>query len=325
MQRYLIRRVLQAIPLLLILSVLLFLLVRIAPGGPLSQAERNPNITQEQLALMRERLGLNQPLPVQYVKWMRALALEGDLGKSIKSNRPVSEMIAERIPNTLLLVGAAFVLTLIAAIPIGAMSARRPYSWFDYTVTSLTFAGQSVPIYWLGLMFILIFYVGLDNPLTGKPLLPAGGMYSIGGSRTLPDLLWHMILPVGTLCLTWVAWYSRFFRASMLEVLNADYIRTARAKGLSEGGVTYVHALRNAVSPLVTMIALDLPTIFAGALFIETIFSWPGMGRLFWEAARGRDYPVLLGVILINAALIVVANIAADVVYAAVDPRVRYE
>ena len=325
MQTYLIRRTLQAIPLLFVLSIMLFALVRIAPGGPLSQAERNPNITQEQLEVIRARLGLDQPLYTQYGKWMGNLLLAGDLGESIKTNRPVSEMIVERIPNTLLLVGVAFALTILLAIPIGAISAKRPYSFFDYTVTTITFVGQSVPIYWVGLVSILVFYLWLENPFTGGSLLPAGGMYTLGKGKTLPDLLWHMILPVSVLCAAWVAWYTRFFRAAMLEVLNADYVRTARAKGLAERNVTYVHALRNAIMPLITMIALDLPSIFAGALFVETIFSWPGMGRLFWEAARGRDYPVLLGVILINAALIVVANIVADLLYALIDPRVRYE
>jgi peptide/nickel transport system permease protein len=299
--------------------------VRAAPGGPLAQAERNPNITAEQLQQLRAQLGLNQPIYTQYLHWMRSVIIEGDLGLSLKSNRPVAELIGERIPNTLLLVGVAFGLTLLLAIPLGALSARRQYSWFDYTVTTLTFAGQSAPIYWIGLMFIIVFYVWLDNPFSGGPLLPVGGMYTLGGQRTLADLVWHMILPVGTLSLAWVAWYSRFFRASMLEVLNADYVRTARAKGLTEGRVTYVHALRNAITPLITMIALDLPTMFAGALFVETIFSWPGMGRLFWDAARARDYPVLLGVILINAVLIVLANLVADLLYSAVDPRVRYE
>jgi peptide/nickel transport system permease protein len=308
---------------LLILSVLLFLLVRAAPGGPLAQAERNPNITAAQMQQMRERLGLDQPLYRQYVQWMGGM-LQGDLGQSIKSNRPVATMIGERIPNTLLLVGIAFLLTLLTAIPLGAFSARYQYSRFDYLVTTLTFAGQSAPIYWFGLMAILIFYVWLDNPFTGGPLLPAGGMQSLTGPKGLGDRIWHLILPVSTLCLSWVAWYSRFFRASMLEVFNADYVRTARAKGLTERKVTYVHALRNGIMPLITMIALDFPTMFAGALFVETIFSWPGMGRLFWDAARGRDYPVLLGVILVNAGIIVFANILADFFYAVIDPRVRY-
>jgi peptide/nickel transport system permease protein len=325
MQTYIIRRTLQAIPLLFILSVMLFLLVRVAPGGPMAQAERAGNITQEQIERARERLGLDQPLYIQYTRWMGAIILEGDLGRSIKSGLPVSQMIMDRIPNTLLLVGSAFVLTLVVAIPLGAISARRQYSLFDYTITTFTFAGQSVPIYWLGLMAILVFYVWLSNPFTGRPLLPGGGMYTVGGDRSLGDLLWHMILPVSTLSLAWIAWYSRFFRASMLEVLNSDYVRTAHAKGLTEQRVIYVHALRNAIMPLITMIALDVPSMFAGALFVETIFSWPGMGRLFWEAARGRDYPVLLGVILINAGIIVLANILADLFYALFDPRVRYE
>ncbi len=324
MRTYIVRRILYAIPLLLFLSIALFLVVRAAPGGPLAQAERNPNITQVQLAQVRARLGLDRPIYVQYVDWLMNV-VQGDLGKSIKTNRDVSTVIGERLLNTLLLVGTAFIVTVLIAIPLGAISALRQYSLFDYVVTTLTFAGQSVPVYWLGLMTILIFYVWLENPITGGPLLPAGGMYTIGASKTLPDLLWHMILPVTVLCMAWVAWYSRFFRASMLETLGADYVRTAHAKGLPPRRVVYSHAGRNAVMPLVTMIALDLPTVFAGALFIETIFSWPGMGRLFWEAARGRDYPVLMGIIMINAILIIVANIIADIVYARLDPRVRYE
>ena len=324
MSTYLLRRTIQAIPLFFILSILLFGLVRMAPGGPLAQAARNPNVTQEQVERIRRELGLDQPLYVQYGRWFGSV-LQGDLGKSIKSNRPVATMISERIPNTLLLVATAFLLTLALAIPIGAWSARHQYSPFDYVITAFTFAGQSAPVFWLGLLLILVFYLWLDNPWTGQPLFPVGGMYSVGGQKTLLDLLWHLVLPVTTLCAVWVAWYSRFFRASMLEVLNADYIRTARSNGLREGTVTYVHALRNGIMPLVTMIALDFPSMFAGALFVETIFAWPGMGRLFWDAARGRDYPVLLGVILINAGLIVLCNIIADLIYGWLDPRVRYE
>lgn len=324
MQTYFVRRMLHAIPLLIVLSVILFLVVRAAPGGPLAQAERNPNISAEQRELVRSRLGLDQPLYVQYFTWITAV-MQGDLGQSIKSNRPVSTLIGERLFNTLLLVGTAFVLTVLIAIPLGAISALRQYSLFDYTVTTFSFAGQSVPVYWLGLVAILVFYVWLDNPFTGGPLLPAGGMYTVGAPKTLGDLLWHMILPVGVLCATWIAWYSRFFRASMLETLNADYVRTATAKGLPRRQVIYGHAGRNAIIPLITMIALDFPTVFAGALFIETIFSWPGMGRLFWEAARGRDYPVLMAIIMINAVLIIAANLGADMLYARLDPRVSYE
>ena len=299
-------------------------MVRAAPGGPLTAARRNPNITPEQIAKLEAKLGLDQPLPVQYAKWIGDM-LQGDLGESIKFRRPVAEMISERIPNTLLLVGVSFFVTLLIAIPVGVLSARRPYSVFDYSMTTITFMGQSLPVYWLGLGLILIFYVSIKNPATGGPLFPGGGMNTIGKEGNLMDTLWHLVLPVVALSLGWVAWYSRFLRSSMLDVLHEDYIRTARAKGLHDGLVHYKHALRNAILPLVTLIALDLPSVFAGALFVETIFSWPGMGRLFWDAARGRDYPVLLGVVMITAVLIILCNILADMAYGILDPQVKYD
>jgi len=321
---YAIRRILQTIPILFIISIMLFFLVRSAPGGPLTSARRNPNVTKEQIEALEEKLGLNDPLPVQYGRWMGAL-LAGDLGESIKFRRPVNDMIAERIPNTLLLVGVSFLITLLVAIPIGVLSARRPYSAFDYSMTTITFIGQSIPVYWLGLGLIVIFYVTIKNPLTGEPFLPVGGMNTQGKSGDLPDLLWHLVLPVTALSLGWIAWYSRFLRSSMMDVLHEDYVRTAKAKGASENAVYYRHALRNAILPLVTLIALDLPSLFAGALFVETIFSWPGMGRLFWDAAKGRDYPVLLGVVMITAVLIIVCNILADLAYGWLNPQVNYE
>jgi peptide/nickel transport system permease protein len=324
MFNYALRRVLQSIPILFILSILLFTLVRAAPGGPLATAYRNPNVTKEQIELLKKQLGLDQPLPVQYVHWLGDM-LHGDMGESIKFRRPVSEMIAERIPNTLVLVGVSFLVALIIALPVGIISARKPYSLFDYTATSLTFIGQSVPVYWLGLALILVFYVAIQNPFTGKPLFPAGGMRTIGGEKSLSDLAWHLVLPVVALSASWAAWYSRFLRSSLLDVQHEDYIRTARAKGASDRTVYYKHALRNAILPLVTLIALDLPSLFAGALFIETIFSWPGMGRLFWDAARGRDYPVLLAVVMIEAVLIIFCNILADLFYGVLDPRVKYD
>ena len=324
MRTYALRRILQTIPILFIISVLLFIMVRSAPGGPLTAARRNPNITEEQIQKLEEQLGLNRPLPVQYADWLGDM-LRGDMGQSIKFRRPVSEMIGERIPNTLLLVGVSFFVTLLIALPIGILSARKPYSLFDYIATTITFMGQSLPVYWLGLGLILIFYVTLKNPITGGPLFPGSGMNTFGKEGNLTDTLWHMVLPVTALSLGWAAWYSRFLRSSLLDVLHEDYIRTARAKGLADRAVYYKHALRNAVLPLVTLIALDLPSLFAGALFVETIFSWPGMGRLFWDAARGRDYPVLLGVVMITAVLIVTANILADLAYGLLNPQVKYE
>ncbi len=323
MTTYAIRRFLQTIPILFIISILLFFLVRSAPGGPLTSARRNPNVTKEQIEALEEKLGLNDPLPVQYGRWMGGV-LKGDLGDSIKFRRPVNEMIAERIPNTLLLVGVSFLVTLLLAIPIGVLSARKPYSLFDYSMTTITFIGQSIPVYWLGLGLIVIFYITIKNPFTGTPMFPVGGMNTQGKSDLL-DTLWHLVLPVTALSLGWVAWYSRFLRSSMMDVLHEDYVRTAKAKGARENVVYYKHALRNAILPLVTLIALDLPSLFAGALFVETIFSWPGMGRLFWDAAKGRDYPVLLGVVMITAVLIIVCNILADLAYGWLDPQVKYE
>jgi peptide/nickel transport system permease protein len=324
MRTYALRRILQTVPILFIISILLFLMVRAAPGGPLTAARRNPNITEAQLQKLEEQLGLNRPLPVQYAEWMGKM-LRGDMGQSIKFRRPVAEMIGERIPNTLLLVGISFLVTLLIALPVGILSARKPYSFFDYFATTITFMGQSLPVYWLGLGLILIFYVTLKNPFNGNPLFPGGGMNTIGKEGDLLDTLWHLALPVAALSLGWAAWYSRFLRSSMLDVLHEDYIRTARAKGVVDRLVYYKHALRNAILPLVTLIALDLPSLFAGALFVETIFSWPGMGRLFWDAARGRDYPVLLGVVMITAVLIIGANILADLAYGLLDPQVKYE
>ncbi len=324
MTTYAIRRILQTIPILFIISILLFFLVRTAPGGPLTAARRNPNITKEQIEVIEEKLGLNAPLPVQYGRWMRDL-LMGNLGESIKFHRPVNDMIAERIPNTLLLVGISFLITLLIAIPIGVWSARKPYSVFDYSMTTITFIGQAIPVYWLGLGLIVIFYVTIKNPITGVPFFPVGGMNSQGKDGDLLDLLWHLALPVTALSLGWIAWYSRFLRSSMMDVLHEDYVRTAKAKGVNDKGVYYRHALRNAILPLVTLIALDLPSLFAGALFVETIFSWPGMGRLFWDAAKGRDYPVLLGVVMITAILIIFCNILADLAYGWLNPQVKYE
>ena len=325
MTNYIIRRFLQAIPIMFLLSVFLFGVVRLMPGGPLAQAERNPTVTKQQLALMRTRLGLDQPLPIQYVKWIRAFVLEGDWGYSIKFRRPVADMIAERLPATLLLFGIGFLITLLIAIPVGVYSAIKPYSWFDNLLTTFSFAGQSVPVYWLGLLLIVVFYLNLKDPSGTGPMFPAGGMYTVGKEGDLLDLIWHLVLPIIAVTISWIAWYSRFLRSSMRDVLNEDYMRTARAKGLPMRLVNFRHGLRNALLPLVTLMALDLPSVFGGAVFIETIFSWPGMGRLFWDAARGRDYPVLLAVVMIEAALILFFNLLADILYGFLDPRIRYD
>ena len=302
MVNYIVRRLFQTVVLLFILSILLFALVNLAPGGPLAGQGRSRQIRPEKVQILKRQFGLDKPLPTQYLIWLvgndwmkvdvdgdgineshgtRMGILRGDFGFSYRTRQPVLEEIGQRLPNTTLLMVITLLVGLAFAIPIGIISAIRQYSTFDITVTTLSFAGQAIPEFFLGLLLILIFYAWLKNPITGEPLLPSGGMTSLGVSGfALGDRLVHLILPVITGALGWVAWYSRFLRSSMLDVVNKDYLRTARAKGLPNWMVLYKHALRNALIPLITMLAIDLPTIFGGAVFVETLFSWPGMGRL---------------------------------------------
>ena len=324
MANYIIRRLIQAVPLLLLISIIIFGLLRLTPGGPLARFENDPTISQEDLNRIRAEMGLDDPIPVQYGRWLSA-TLKGDFGESYTAHRPVIEMITERLPNTLKLMSVAFAVTLLVAIPVGVISAVKQYSWFDHLVTAVAFAGQSVPIFWFGLILILVFYSTLENPTTGGPLFPAGGINSLDMDGDFWDGVWHLVLPVTMLSLAWMSWYTRFLRGSMLEIIHQDYVRTARAKGLVEYLVIGRHALINALIPLVTLVALDLPALFADAVFTETIFSWPGMGRLFYQSALRRDYPVLMAVIMMTAVLIILCNLIADMVYGYLDPRIRYE
>jgi peptide/nickel transport system permease protein len=213
---------------------------------------------------------------------------------------------------------------LVIAVPIGVISAIKQYSIFDISVTTFAFAGQALPDFWLGLILIIIFYSWLKNPLTGGSMLPAGGIYTIGAPFSIGDYAAHLVLPVIAGSLGWLAWYSRFLRSSMLDVKNQDYLRTARAKGLPERTVIFKHGVRNALIPLVTLVALDLPYIIGGAVFIETIFSWPGMGLLYYQSALQRDYPVLMAILIISGITIILSNLLADIGYAYLDPRIRY-
>ncbi|HVX28991.1 MAG TPA: ABC transporter permease, partial [Nitrolancea sp.] len=272
MTRYVIRRLIQSVPLLLLISAIVFALLKAAPGGPMGAYMRRGNLSQQDIEQLQESLGLNAPIYVQYGKWLGHV-MKLDFGESLTEHRPVTSAIMDRLPNTLYLMLTAWIVTILLAIPIGVISAIKQYSWFDHIVTTLTFMGQSIPIFWLGLILILIFYLTLSNPFTGRPLLPAGGMYTLGQGFSITDRLTHLILPVTMLSASWVAWYSRFLRSSMLEVIHQDYIRTARAKGIRERAVILRHCLRNAAIPLVTLMALDLPYIFSGALFTEVIFA----------------------------------------------------
>lgn len=323
MGQYVTRRLIQAVPLLLVISMLVYGLLHAAPGGPMGAYMQRGTLSEEDLVRLEEKLGLHDPVYIQYLKWLRNV-VQLDFGRSLVERRPVSEAIMDRLPNTLYLMLTAWLVTILIAIPIGVFAAIKQYSLFDHAVTSITFVGQSIPIFWLGLILILVFYMTLDNPFTGDSLLPAGGMRTLGEPFSIRDRLVHLILPVTMLSMSWVAWYTRFLRSSMLEVIHHDYVRTARAKGLRERAVIMRHAFRNAAIPLVTLMALDLPFIFSGALFTEVIFAWPGMGRLFFTAAERRDYPLLMAIIMITATLIVLSNLLADVIYAVLDPRIRY-
>lgn len=329
MTRYLLRRALYAIPLLVLVSMAVFLMIELSPMDPLAMYEDNPNITPEDLIRIRERLGIGQPVHIRYWKWASNL-LRGDWGTSNVTWRPAIVEIKERLPNTLYLMSASFLTTLLLAIPLGIISAVKQYSLLDYAVTAFAFMWRSIPIFWFGLILIIIFHATLKNPLSGEPLFPGSGMYDVRtkglpGYNTVLDYAHHLVLPLTMLTLFSAARYTRFMRSSMLEVIHQDYIRTARAKGLWEQAVLYRHAFKNAAIPLATIIALDLPMLFSGALYTETMFSWPGMGRLFLQAAERVDYAVLMAIVMINAALIIFFQLAADVVYAYLDPRIRFK
>lgn len=346
MGKYAIRRILQAIPLLFLVSIVLFILINIIPGGPLAGRGQVRHMPPEQVALLKRQFGLDQPLIMRYVYWLIGNdwiridtdgdgipdsygngkgILRGDFGFSYRTRQPVTEVIGDYLPNTVYLMSITLIVVALLAIPVGIISALKQYSFFDISVTTLFFMGQAIPEFWLGLILILVFYGLLTNPITGNPLLPAGGMYTIGVGFSLIDWTKHLLLPVTMGAVGWVTWYSRFLRSSMLDVIHQDYIRTAHAKGLRKWLVLYRHALRNALLPLVTIVALDIPYIIAGSLYVEILFSWPGMGRLYYQAALDRDYPVLMAILTLGTIAVLFSNLLADLVYAYLDPRIHYD
>jgi peptide/nickel transport system permease protein len=256
-------------------------------------------------------------------KGTRRGVLRGDFGNSFMEKRPVTEMIGERVRNTLLLMLSSELLVLGLALFIGIFSALRQYSVLDYIFTAFSFIAYSMPVFWLGLLLMFVFAVNFKR--WGLPYFPTVGMYDLAAGPTIPQILWHLVLPVATASVGFVAGYSRFIRSQMLEVINQDYIRTAYAKGVPGRMVITGHALKNASLPLVTLIGLDLPILFSGAVVTETIFAWPGMGRLFWDAARDTDVPVIMGLLVITAVLVILFQILTDVAYTFLDPRIRYD
>ncbi len=339
MSTYIIRRIIYAVPLLVVISMVVFGMISLAPGGPTAGFEENPNLTAADIARLEAQMGLDKPVHERYLAWAGRLIV-GDWGHSNVTKRPVLTEIGERLPNTLQLMLVAYVFTLLIAIPIGIFSALRQYSLFDHFVTFFAFVGQAIPIFWFGLILIIVFNVWLKNPVSPStgfawsnlwscvdctPLMPGGGMAPYGiDEPTFGQRIQHMILPVIMLALFGAGTYTRYIRGQMLEVIHLDYVRTARAKGLNEQVIIWRHALKNAITPVITIMALEMPALFAGALFTETIFSWPGMGRLFYNSAQRVDYPLLMGIVMINAVLIISFNLFADLMYAYLDPRVRY-
>lgn len=316
MRTYLIKRILQGVPVLFALSLIIFFVINLAPGDPLA-GMMDPKITSEDLARRREQLGLNESIIVRYFKWLKN-ALRWDFGRSMKVGRkPVSEYIAQRLPNSIILATCSIIISWVLAIPIGIFSALRQYSAADHGITFLVFIGLSLPSFFLGLLSIYLFSFILG-------IFPIGGMRTPGQPFSILDVLHHLALPALAMGFMGTAGMTRFTRSSILEVIKQDYIRTARAKGLTEKVVVYKHALRNSLIPIVTLFGLNIPAFFGGSVIIERIFTWPGMGTLSISAVFSRDYPVIMAVNMFYAVLTYVGNLIADILYAIVDPRIRY-
>ena len=316
MGRYVRRRLIQMVPLLFGISLLIFAIIQAAPGGPEAMfLENRLFIDPQVIEAFRQRLGLDQPVPIQYVRWLGAV-LTGDFGISFTTGRPVGVMIGERLPATLELMSVSFVFAALLAIPLGVYSAVRQYSLFDFSATTASFLGIAMPVFWFALILQLFFSVQLG-------WLPTSGRETVGDASLL-DQAKHLVLPVFVLGIRHIAVWSRYMRSSLLDVIRADYIRTARAKGLRQRLVLSRHAVKNALIPVVSIMALDLAGLFSGAVILETIFAWPGIGRLFVQAMFSRDYPLLMGILMMGSFLVVFFNLVADVVYGWLDPRISY-
>lgn len=315
MSRFLVRRLLGAIPLLFGVAILSFIFMQLAPGGPDTLYARSGRMSDEQLAAIRHSLGLDRPMHIQLLIWLRNL-LQGDLGTSYTQYRPVTKVIWEVFPNTVYLMLAGLTISLVFSLIFGVGAAVRQYGIFDQITSFISYFGLAMPVFWFGLMLQILFAVKLG-------WLPSANMSSAEGGSAI-DLIKHLILPAFTIAIGSIASWSRYVRSSTLEVLHLDYVRTARAKGLRERAVLTGHVLRNALVPFVTVISIDIPLYLTGAVLTETVFSWPGMGRLFYDSLTKRDYPVLMGILMLGAVLIVLGNLIADLLYGWLDPRIKF-
>jgi peptide/nickel transport system permease protein len=314
--RYLLRRLGQSLVLLWLVSVIGFAILHLAPGGPLAEFANIPGMSSADLARIAHQMGLDAPLPVQYARWL-AHILRGDWGRSYRDQQPVLGIIVSHLGATLELMVSSTLLAVVAGTWIGILGAIRRYSLFDYLATIGAMIALSIPTFWFGLVTIYIFSVELG-------WLPAGNLYTIGNGSIL-DYLHHLIAPALVLALVTIAIWSRYMRSSMLEVINQDYIRTARAKGVPERVILTHHAVRNALLPMITIAGLQLPTLLSGALVTETVFTWPGMGRMFLDSIGYRDYPAVMGILMFSALLVLAGNLLADLGYALADPRIRLD
>jgi peptide/nickel transport system permease protein len=318
---YIVKRLLQSLPLILFVMMINFLIIHAAPGDPITYLYgASAEVSAEQMSRLREQLGLSQPLYVQFLLYLRNLS-RGDLGFSAINRKPVLDLILERVPATLVLMSAAFVFSLIAGALWGVISAVKARTAIDYVVTAVSLFGYSMPTFWLGLILILVFSLQLG-------WFPTMGMATLGrelsGPSRLVDVLHHLVLPTITLGTFYVATYARLTRASMLDILGQEFITTAWAKGLRGRAVYYKHALRNALLPVITIVGLQIGFMFSGAVLTETIFAWPGMGSLTYQAILQRDHALLMGLFLIVSVCVIVMNLVTDLIYTVVDPRIRY-
>lgn len=319
MHKYIFRRLLVMIPLLFVITVIIFTFAKLAPGDAFS-GEPNPKVRAEDIQKKRAMYGLNDPPYIQYISWLKNVS-HGDLGVSLRFQEPVADLIKERLGNTVLLSVISLFITLIISLPIGIYSARKPYSVFDYSSTTFGFLGLATPNFFLGIILIYIFAIQLQ-------WLPAQGTVSsadVEGFDLWIDKLKHVIMPAISLGTAGTAAYMRYMRSEMLEVMDRDFIRTAKSKGVPERSLLFKHTLRNALIPIITLLGFELGGLLSGAIITEYVFSWPGMGRLFIESVTNRDYPIIMAINLILATAILLGNLLADIFYAIVDPRIRYD
>lgn len=317
MLRYILKRLLLMLPILLGITILVYVIASLCPGTPLTMLLQDPQITQADIAAAEARYGLDQPVIVQYLRWL-GNCLQGNLGYSYRTGQPVIELIGERIGPTLVLTLTGTAIALLIAIPLGVLAAYKPYTVFDYAASGFSFLGAAAPNFFVGLVFIYLFAVKLG-------ILPTGGMYSNSGGGGTLDYLKHLLMPALVIAFGSMGMYIRQTRSSVLEVLGDEYVRTARAKGLTEGRVVVRHALRNALIPVVTQLGLSIPTLIGGTVVTEQVFSWPGLGTLMVFSIQARDYQAIMGITVVIAVVVMLGNMLMEILYGVLDSRIRHQ